>query len=230
MSPGQLLSLLLAAQVDPHLSVIDRARAAHYTETIYDPPERLEPGLLEGRLLTVAGRDALHAQLPFPTAMVFPHAVADVLRRARVLGYSCRDVRCELVEGGWRVDWEGDGWEVFSRTSVLPLAEQNREDLIAAARACGLEPVPVAAPALLVQVPRTEYIEAPVEIDVNDHQKLWERYCRASDRAREQHEEYDDFRRVDDALFTAYLEADAELIRQRFSPVMNADGESHSGT
>ncbi len=229
MSPGQLLSLLLAAQLDPNLSIIDRARAAHHIESIYDPPERLEPGLLDGRLLTVAGRDVLQVSLPFPTAMVFPYAVADVLRRARVQGFSCTGVRCEVVEGGWRVTWDGDGWQVLSRLSTLPLAKQNRDELEAAAKACGLEVVPEAAASLLVQIPVTEYLEVPAESEVTDHEKLWEKYCKDSDRARAQHEDYNAFREIDDALFEKFLEADAALIRSRFYS-MKADDASQSGT
>jgi len=228
MTSGQVLSLLLAAQVDPDLSVIDRARAAHHIGTLYDPPERLEPGLISGGRLTDAGRETLHMHLPSPTPSVFPYAVADVLRRMRVLGYPCTGVRCEPVDGGWRVTWDGDGWEVLSRISMLPHAEQNRADLIDAALSCELAPMPEAAASLLVKTPQVEYIEVPSEHDVDEHQKLWDRYCRASDKARERYEDYDEFRQIDDALFADYLNADAALIRSRFQPI--ADAESQSGT
>lgn len=237
MTPGQKLSLLLAATVDPACSVTERARAGIVLESIYDRPE--DPGhhLLVGQRLTQDGLVALRIELPPSCPAHFPAVVGDVLRRARAAGYPCTGIRVEPVASeartGWRVDWSGDGWQAFSRVSEDPIAAQNRADLAAAAVECGLEVVPDAAPVMLVLTPVAEQIirlEPQMDEVLEKDRKLWDAYCRASDRTRARFAELEDgyerFREVDDKLFAEYLDFSTRNVLARYAVSSPATSEA----
>lgn len=148
-------SLLSAAARDRTLSLSERAAASAtligLAGEVRDVPEVVTD------TLTPKGREEVRRLLPDPNPEHFPHAVHILLARLRAAGHTCAAVACESVSidgrAGYRVSWEGDGWERFSRRSPAPDAGINRAALQAAAESMGLVVEAEAAPSLLLLVP-----------------------------------------------------------------------------
>lgn len=148
-------SLLLAATRDRLLTLGERAAAAAALDGILGEMRPI-PEIVAGAL-TQAGREAARSLLPEPRPEHFPRAVEILLSRLRAAGHPCSAVACERTthesRPGYRVTWEGDGWERFSRRSPAADAPANRAELQRAAESMGLVVEAEAAPSLLVVEP-----------------------------------------------------------------------------